>query len=103
MFDDLVPLELRDALMAGFAACSGLRHVVAWTCMPALPPEVDAYLQAELARIERVAWEIVDRYRRGDLSLDEAVARLEHEFDLDRLEPPRLGVVEECPSSAPPQ
>ena len=95
MFEELVPPEIREALSSSFEARSLLHRMITWSAtMAHLPSRFDQYMGEQLARMERAAWEIVGQYRRGELSLAEAIARLDFESDLERLDPPDIDLIQ---------
>lgn len=95
MFEELVPPEIREALSSSFEARSLLHRMIAWSAtMAHLPSRFDEYMGEQLARMERAAWKIVGEYRRGELSLAEAIARLDFESDLERLDPPDIDLIQ---------
>ena len=89
MFEERIPRELREALLWCEWARRELEQARAMLHEAAyVPPEWDAYIGAAVARMTRALEEVVEAYRRGEIALDAALARLESEFDLTKLDPP---------------
>ena len=91
MFDERVPSELRVLLMGAFAAHRRLATALAWVgALSAAPTRFDLVVRAEVARIAASAWVLVERYRRGELTVTEVEVRLEADFAWDRQPSPEL-------------
>ena len=91
MFDERVPSELRVLLMGAFAAHRRLATALAWVgALSAAPTQFDLVVRAEVARIAASAWVLVERYRRGELTVTEVEVRLEADFAWDRQPSPEL-------------
>lgn len=91
MFDERVPREIRELLSEAFAGRQWLERVLAWTsAVCEFPPDFDTNMHAELDRMEASAWGLVERYRRGELTLGDFETRLRAEFASDRPLSPEL-------------
>src|SRR4051812_40583450 len=99
----MVPPELRQALVYCGDQFMTIEHVVAWAgAIARVPEEFEAYVARELAHMRAVAREVLDAYRRGQISLDVALHRLNVECDVDQLDPPSADRIQRR-SSAPPE
>jgi hypothetical protein len=91
MFDERVPPELRELLSEALAGRQSLEGLLAWTgAFFELPPEFDEVMRAELGRMEKNAWGLVERYRSGELTLGDFETKLWAEFSSDRPPSPEL-------------
>ncbi len=91
MFDELVPPELREHLACALGVRRMVEGMMAWVRSVAIvPPEFDAVVAAELARMDRAARCLVDRYKRGEITLPEFESALEVEFDWNRDPTPEM-------------
>lgn len=89
MFEEMVPPELRRALVYCEDQFKAIERVMAWAgAIAHVPREFEDYVARELARMRALARDVLEQYRRGQVPLDVAVSRLNVECDVDRLEPP---------------
>jgi hypothetical protein len=66
----------------------------AWIRTAAIvPEEFDVLMEAEFTRLERAAWSLVGRYKRGEITLPEFETELEAEFDWNGEPPPEIAAL----------
>lgn len=91
MFDERVPREIRESLGDALAGRRWLERALVWIgAYSGASTEWDEIVRAELDRMEAAAWRLVERYRCGELTLDDFETRLEAEFAWNRPPSPEL-------------